>query len=82
MIVTIAVVAFFVAALGALSRVLRGPTLADRMVALDVILVALMCTVAVTGASGFAGLLAVLAIVGFTATVAVARAIERQGGQP
>jgi multicomponent Na+:H+ antiporter subunit F len=82
-IAVIAQLAFVVAGACALVRLLRGPTLADRVVALDVALISLMAGIAVdaaaTGDSSALVLPAVIAIIGFTTTVAVSRFIERQG---
>ena len=67
----------------AAARILRGPTLADRVAALDVALISLMCAIAVnaaeTGSTVYLDLLVVIAIVGFTATVAASRFIEHEG---
>lgn len=67
----------------AMIRLVRGPGPADRIVALDVILVALMGAIAVhaarTGSTVFLDGLVVIAIIGFTATVAVSRFVERDG---
>ncbi len=82
MIVVLAQLAFIVAGACALVRLLIGPTLADRVVALDVALVSLMAGIAIdaaaTGDRSALVLPAVIAIIGFTATVAVSRFIERQ----
>ncbi len=81
MIATIATVLLFVSAVIAVIRVIRGPALADRVIALDLVLVALMTAVVVdaadTGSAAGLDLLVVIAIVGFTTTVAVSRFIER-----
>lgn len=83
MIVTLAFVALFVTGAAAGARLLIGPTLADRIVALDVALMALMTAIAVhaadSGTTVFLDLLVVIAIVGFTATVAASRFIEHEG---
>lgn len=83
MIVTVALSAFFLTGVCATVRVLRGPTLADRVAAFDVALIALMGGI-VTGAVAEGDtvaldLLVVVAIVGFTATAAASRFIERHG---
>ncbi len=61
-------------------RLLAGPSLADRIIALDVILMALMGAITVDAArrgdTTNVVILVVLAIVGFTATVAASRFIE------
>ena len=83
MIVTIVLAVFVLTGACAAARALRGPTLADRVAAFDVGLIALMggiVTQAVdTGDTVALDLLVVVAIVGFTATVAVSRFVERQG---
>ena len=83
MITVIAQLAFVIAGTCALVRLIVGPTLADRVVALDVALISLMAGIAVdaasTGDSSALVLPAVIAIIGFTATVAVSRFIEQQG---
>lgn len=79
MIVGIAMALFSLAALAAVIRVVRGPHLADRVIALDVALVALMCAIATlaadTGSTTYLSIVVVVAIVGFTATVTLARFI-------
>lgn len=71
------------AAAGAI-RIVRGPVLADRVAALDVMLIALMSAIAANAAfrddtSGLP-ILVVIAIVGFTATVAASRFVEHEAG--
>ena len=77
---TIVLAGFFVAAGCATIRLLLGPSLADRVIALDVALISLMGAIAtdtaVTGDTTHLNLLVVIAIVGFTATVAASRFIE------
>lgn len=74
-----------VAATCGLVRVARGPTLADRVAALDVVLVTLMAGVALnaaaTGDTSTLVVTIVVAIVAFTATVAATRFIERRGAE-
>ena len=64
-------------------RLVRGPSLADRVISLDAALVALMgaigTRVAETGDTLYIGVLVVIAIVAFTATVALSRFIETTG---
>jgi len=71
---------FVIAGVCAGIRLLQGPTLADRVVALDVALVTLMGAVAAraaeSGDSTYLSLLIVIAIVGFTATVAASKFVE------
>lgn len=64
-------------------RLLQGPSLADRIVALDTALVVLVCGIAVFSARRGSGIfldaLVVVALLGFTGTSLVARFIERRG---
>jgi multicomponent Na+:H+ antiporter subunit F len=66
----------------ALARIVRGPTSADRVVALD--LMAALAAGAIglqtlaTGSDVFLRVAAVLALVGFLGTVAYARYLERR----
>lgn len=82
MIETIAIAAFVLTGACAAVRLFAGPTLADRIVALDVLLIAVMSAIAThVAAGGDAALLVlcvVLAIVGFTATVSATRFIEHE----
>jgi multicomponent Na+:H+ antiporter subunit F len=80
---TVAAALLSLAALGFVLRALRGPTLADRIVALDGLL-----TVAVLGIAVYAvrtksvfalDAMVVVAFVGFVGTSVVARYIERRG---
>ena len=69
-----------IAALLALFRIIRGPTLPDRVVALDLfgILVASFTVVnaAATGLSFFLDIALVIALLSFVGTIAYARYIE------
>ena len=82
MIAAIAIGGFLVAGVAAGVRLVIGPSLADRIAALDVILLSLMGAIAAdaagTGDTTNLDLLVVIAIVGFTATVAVSRFIEHE----
>lgn len=77
---TVAQLALGAAALLALVRAVRGPTLADRIVALDLVLLLLAGGVAAhgarTGTELFVPLLIAVALVAFAGTVLVARFIE------
>ncbi len=78
---------FILAGLIATVRLLIGPGLAERIVALDVTLVSFMGAItahaAHTDSTVYLILLVVLAIIGFTATVAAARFLEHeQPGSP
>ena len=67
---------------GAIFRILRGPSLPDRVLGLDLMSVLLLCFGAVfalaTGESAFLDVALTLALVGFLATVALARYVERR----
>ena len=71
----------FAAAL-AFVRLLRGPTLPDRVVALDLIGVLIVCIIvavaATTGQQAYLDVAIVIALVSFVGTVAYARYIERE----
>lgn len=75
-----ALVCFAIAGVCGAIRLTRGPTLADRVVALDVSLISLMGAITVDAArrsdTTYLIALVVLAIIGFTATVAASRFIE------
>ena len=85
MVVTIAQLALAAAAMLAMGRAVRGPTLADRIVALDLVLLLLAGGVAAHGArSGtelFVPALIVVALVAFAGTIVVARFIEWRDGR-
>ena len=72
-----------VAAVLCLARILRPGSLADRVVALDTLLVVSVSGIAVqslrTGSGAFLDLLVVTVLIAFTGTVTVARFIERRG---
>jgi len=82
MIVAIAYVGLMFGAAAAVFRLVIGPTLADRVIALDLLLVALMTGIVIDAANRdtttWLNLLAVIAIIGFTATVAVSRFMEQR----
>lgn len=86
MIAAIAIGGFIVAAVCAGVRLVIGPSLADRVVALDVMLVALMggiaADAAAQGSTTNLDLLVAIAVVGFTATTAASLFIERDGARP
>ncbi|MEL6913540.1 MAG: cation:proton antiporter [Pseudomonadota bacterium] len=79
----------FLAVAFALYRLIKGPTLPDRVVALDMMTIAIVafCGLASvrTGQAAFLDVALVLALVGFLATVALARfaerAVERRAGR-
>jgi len=78
-----ALVCFGIAGLCGAARLLIGPSLADRIIALDVTLLSLMAAIAVDASrredTTNLILLVVIAIIGFTATVAASRFILHQG---
>jgi multicomponent Na+:H+ antiporter subunit F len=63
-------------------RLIKGPTLADRVVALDLmtVLIVAFCGLFAldSGVTAFLDVAIVLALIGFLATVALARFIERR----
>jgi multicomponent Na+:H+ antiporter subunit F len=80
---TIAFAALAVAAALFLLRLVRGPSLADRIISLDALLGVVVSGIAVfaarTGSGIFLDALVVAALLGFVGTVTVARFIERRG---
>jgi multicomponent Na+:H+ antiporter subunit F len=74
-----------VAAVLCVVRLLRGESFPDRVVALDTLLVVVVCGVAVnavrTGSGEFLDVLVVASLLGFTATSLVARFIEKRGAR-
>lgn len=66
-------------------RLLRGSSFPDRVVALDSLLVVVVCGVAVdaarTGDGVFLDVLVVAALLAFTGTALVARFVERRGAR-
>lgn len=82
---TFALAVFAVAGGLAVIRLWRGPSLADRMVALDTILFtgagALGTYVVRTGETAFVPVIVVIALVAFVGTLVVARAIESQASR-
>ncbi len=79
----IAFVVLGLAAAGATWRLLVGPSLADRVVAADLLLTFLVMTAAVLSARSGQGLyleaMLVVSVVGFLGTAVVARSIEGRG---
>ncbi len=82
MIEDLAIAGFVLAGLLGTFRLLRGPGLGDRIIALDVTVMSLMGAIAVAAArSGDTSnvvAVVVLAIIGFVATIAGSRFIERE----
>lgn len=81
---TIAIVVLSVAAGLFMYRLLRGPTAADRIIALDGVLATVMGGILVSAANRESTLAVVavllVALVGFIATGVLARFVERRGG--
>ena len=77
-----AYVGLALAAAFAVYRLVVGPSLADRVISLDLLLVSLMTGIVVDAVhrddTTLLNLLIVIAIIGFTATVAVTRFMERR----
>ncbi len=80
---SIAFAGIAVAGLLCTARLIRGPSLADRIVALDALLVVIVSGIAVaaarTGDGTYLDVLVVAALLGFVGTVNVARFVERRG---
>ncbi len=80
MILSIAIALFVISGLSGMYRILSGPAMADRIIALDVTLLSLMGAITVDAArrddTTYLILLVVIAIIGFTATVAASRFLE------
>jgi multicomponent Na+:H+ antiporter subunit F len=78
----IALLMLTVAALLAFVRVVRGPTLPDRVVAIDLIGVLIVGVIVVaataTGDHAFLDVAIVIALISFVGTVAYARYVERE----
>lgn len=73
------------AALASVIRLGLGPTVPDRVVALDnllyVVVLGIAVAAATTGNGAFLGVLLAVALLGFVGTTTVARFVERRGGQ-
>jgi multicomponent Na+:H+ antiporter subunit F len=71
-----------IAALLTFVRLVRGPTLPDRVVAIDLIGVLILCLLvavaASTGEQAFLDVGIVIALISFVGTVAYARYVERE----
>lgn len=74
-----------VAALLAGVRLVLGPTVPDRVVALDNLLLVVVSGLAVSaagrGGGGFLAVAVAVALLGFVGSVTVARFVERRGGR-
>ena len=79
---TVALVMLALAAALAFIRLLLGPTLPDRVVAIDLMGVLIVCIVvtvaAATGQQTYLDVAIVIALISFVGTVAYARYIERE----
>ncbi|MDE0804296.1 MAG: monovalent cation/H+ antiporter complex subunit F [Acidimicrobiales bacterium] len=73
-----------VAAIGFFARLLIGPSLADRIVALDGLLLIVVSALAVetarTGNTYFVDAIVAVGLLGFVGTSVAARFVERRGG--
>jgi multicomponent Na+:H+ antiporter subunit F len=80
---TVALVILGLAGLLSVARLARPGSLADRMIALDVLVVVVVSGVGVysvrIGEGVYLELLVVAALLGFVATITVARFMERRG---
>lgn len=86
MLLTTSVLALLtIAGILCLVRLLRGLSLTDRIVALDTLLVVIVCGIAVqaarTGNGLYLDVMVVAALLGFTGTALVARFIEGRGAR-
>lgn len=81
---TICLVGLSIAGLLVLLRLVRGPSVPDRIVALDALLLVVVSGIAVgaaaTGDGDFLAVLVAVSLLGFVGTVTVARFVERRGG--
>jgi multisubunit Na+/H+ antiporter MnhF subunit len=81
---TVAFVLLGLAAAGFLFRLAIGPSLADRVIALDGVLLIVVSALAVgaarTGEGTFLDAVVVVGLLGFVGTTVAARFIERRGG--
>ncbi|MFM8856962.1 MAG: monovalent cation/H+ antiporter complex subunit F [Actinomycetota bacterium] len=82
--ITVAFVLLTLAGFAFLYRLLIGPSVADRVVALDGLLMVVMCGILVDVADGTSVVsidtVLVVAVVAFIGTGVLARLVERQGG--
>ena len=79
----LALVMLSVASAATLYRLVKGPSIADRVVSTDLFLTFVVMGIAVGAASSgsdtYLGAMVVVAVVGFLGTAMVARYIERRG---
>jgi multisubunit Na+/H+ antiporter MnhF subunit len=82
---TICLGAVALAAVLCIARMIMGPSLADRVVALDTFVLttvsAIVVAAARSGSGRFVAVALVAALLGFCSTVTVARFIERRGAR-
>ncbi len=82
--ITIATVLLIAGGAGFLARVIGGPSLADRIVALDGLAVTIVAAIVLISirrdTDFFLDVALVVAFIGFVGTTAGARFIERRGG--
>ena len=82
MISEIALAMLTLAAIFAFVRLMRGPTLPDRVIVIDLIGVLIVCTLVVVasvdGAAVFLDVALFIALISFVGTVAYARYVERE----
>lgn len=84
-VVEVAFVLLALALAGAIWRIIRGPSLPDRILGLDLMSILLLCFGAVfsleTGEGAFLDVALTLALIGFLGTVALARYAERRAAR-
>jgi multicomponent Na+:H+ antiporter subunit F len=80
--IVVAAILLAIGAVAALYRIVRGPSVADRMVALDTLLFigggALGLYIVATGDTTYVSVLVILVLTAFISTVVVARYIEAE----
>jgi multisubunit Na+/H+ antiporter MnhF subunit len=83
-VIGVAYIVLSLAALLFLLRLLIGPSVPDRVIALDGILITVMCGVLVAAADARSSIgidtVLVVALMGFVGTGVLARYVERRGG--
>ena len=82
-VVAVCIAGLVLAAALCLGRLVAGPTVPDRIVALDALLLIVVSGIAVGAAAtrdgSFLAVLVAVALLGFVGTVTVARFVERRG---
>lgn len=82
-VVTACFVGLAIAALLVVVRLVRGPSVPDRIVALDTLLQVVVAGIAVAAAltrdGSYLALLVAVALLGFVGSITVARFVERRG---